>query len=342
MSKSSKIVTVAVVVAVAGWFAYNSGIFKMSKPAQGQKKVGIIYVRQHKDAHAGFKKSMASLGYVEGKNVTYDEVLIDPVKDKTEESVRRFIANKVDVIWSSSEQQTAIMQKLMNKLGDKTPVVFMTRWHDPLKYGLIESYRSSGNNFTGVTCNMFEVVQKILFFFREINPDVKKVAMFTDGFMIPVVGDAFVQEVREQAPRLGMTVVEFKNKGVDFSGKAFHNIADNLKPGDIDALIHVPGHFYDPQEADEMALAVRLKIPHSAPSEDMPTGGQFSYSDDYAASAGQAAVMVDKIFKGTKPADIPIEFGAKRSLLLYTKRASDAGYTFPNSMLSIAHTKVDK
>jgi len=77
------------------------------------------------------------------------------------------------------------------------------------------------------------------------------------------------------------------------------------------------------------------------PNEDLPNGGMFSYSDQASAAGTQAAVLADKIFKGAKPADIPIEFNAKTELTLIMGRARDAGITFPDSMLFIATNKYE-
>ena len=78
------------------------------------------------------------------------------------------------------------------------------------------------------------------------------------------------------------------------------------------------------------------------PSEDLSSGGSFAFSDDFHASAGQAAVMVQKILNGIKPKDIPIEYGSKSLLILNLNRAREAGIQFPESMLSIANIKIDK
>jgi len=166
--------------------------------------------------------------------------------------------------------------------------------------------------------------------------------VFTDGFMAPGVGDAYVAEIRKRAPRVGIELVEFTTKAPPPEAEAeFNRIASTIKKGDIDGLFHIAGHFFGPQEAAESQLAIRLGIPMAAPFEDLPNGGMFSYSDEFIHSGEQAAIMADKILKGAKPSDIPIEFGARSVLTLMMGRAREAGVQFTDSMLFIAENKFE-
>ncbi len=326
-------------------YEYGSKVGLLPKPApQKPKTIGVLYFRQHLDAYDGLKAAMQQLNYTDS-TIKYDEVLLTPgphLYDDIDNGVKKLLADKVDVIWVSMEHQGLEAIKITKQMNNQTPIVFMARFHDPLSFGLIASYKSSGNNATGIATNMTDNVQKALQFFKEINPNAKKVGVFGRGFMVPPnFGDAYLAALKQQAPKFGMSVVEYTtDKAPDPTGKTWHEVAATIKPGDIDALFHIAVHFYDPQETAETELATRLHIPHAVPSEDLPTGGMFSYSDDFAASARQSAVMIDKIFKGTKPSDIPVEFGAKQSLNLNLKRAATAGVTFPNSMLNIASVKI--
>ncbi len=346
MSKIVKIILVVVFIVGAGWLIYSStSVRPSSKTDVKQKVIGAIYNRQNLDAFNGLKDGMKKLGYTD-KNIVYDEVLIIPgpnLVDDLTKAVQKIMADKVDVLFVSDELIAQIALDLTKKAGSDLPIVFTTRFHDPLSYGLIQSYKSSGNNSTGVATNLIESIQKTLLFFKEINPNAKKIGAFTEGFMIPGGSDQILSELRNQISKFGLTLVEYKtSKAPDPTIKNWKEVADTIKPGDIDGLIHLPVHFYDPQEVDETLLANRLRIPHSAPSEDLPTGGSFAFSDDFHASASQAAVMIQKIFNGAKPQNIPIEFGTKSLLILNLKRAQDAGFKFPDSMLSIAQVKIDK
>lgn len=346
---------VIIVLGIAGWFAYGSVSTKPTTQTTAKPKViGTIHFRpQHTDAFEGFQEGMRKLGYT-NKDIIYNDIAIvagPNLEEDVNKAVQKLVADKVDVLFISFENSAKVALDATKKLGVDLPIVFTTRFHDPLDYGLIESYKSSGNNATGIATNLTQSIQKTLLFFKEINPKAKKVAAFTDGFMIPGISDAILKELKNQAPRFGFAIVEYKTqKPPSPTQENWREVADKIKPGDIDALIHLPGHFYDfdehgtgkSQEADETLLANRLHIPFAVPSEDLPSGGSFAFSDDFHASAAQAAVMVQKILNGIKPKDIPIEFATKSLLILNLNRAQEAGFQFPESMLSIANIKIDK
>ena len=342
-SKALRNVLVILLVVIAGGLVYGAGILDpIFKPfSKKPRVVGVMYQPQHITAYEGIKERMKKLGY-SGREIEYKEVLLTPgptFNKDIEDGAKKLIAEKVDVFFVTSEQMDKKLLELT--AGTGVPIVFMTRFHDPLNYGLIKSYKSSGNNSTGVATNLVDTVQKNLFFFKEINPKIKKIGVFGEGFMVPGGSDEVLAEIKNQGLKFGLTIVEYKTKNPpDATSKNWHEIADKINPGDIDALYHLGTHYYNVQETDETALAKRLRIPHSVPSVDIPTGGSFSFADDFHESAGQAAVMIDKIFNGAKPADIPIEFGSKSTLILHLKRAAEAGFTFPNSMMSIAEVTI--
>ncbi len=334
------VIAIVVLLAVAAYAEFGGIAIQSGK---AHRTVGVIYQHQHSAAYEGLKQGMEKLGY--GKNdITYDEVLVmggPTFSHDVEMAEKKLIADNVDLLFVTSEQIDKKVLELTK--GTNIPIVFMTRFHDPLSYGLINSYKSSGNNSAGVGANLAEAVQKALFFFKEINPKIARIGVFTDGFMMPDGSEQVISELKKQAPKIGISMVEYTTTNPpDATSKNWHEVADKIKPGEIDGLFHLASHYYGKQEVEETELATRLHIPHAVPSSDIPTGGSFSFGDDFHESGGQAAVMVDKIFNGTKPADIPIELGSKTLLILQLKRARDAGFTFPDSMLSLAEVKIEK
>src|SRR3989344_8401717 len=136
---------------------------------------------------------MEKLGYT-SNDVTFDEVEIIPGPNfytDVENGAKKLLADKVDVLWVSMEHQAKTALDL-TKDNSSMPIVFMTRFHDPLSYGLIKSYKTSGNNSTGVATSPVETIQKNLQFFKEINPKATKVGVFGQGFMIPGFGDVYL------------------------------------------------------------------------------------------------------------------------------------------------------
>lgn len=347
LSRSSLAIVGALIFVVAGaiyWYKPVMSGLGTTAPLK-MYVIGILYYPQQTDAVIGFKQGMENHGYKEGVNVRYDlaKVSVGPtMMEEFTAAVDRMINAHEDMIYATFENEAAVALQETKKYQSDMPIVFITRFHDPVQYGLIPSYKSSGNNSTGVATNVSETIGRTLGFLKDIRPNLKKLGVFSDGFMVGDIGDAYLIELKNQAPKFGIEVVEYKTSVPPPEAEAeFRRIAATIKKGDIDGIFHIAGHFIGPQETLENELAIRLKIPMSAPNEDLPNGGMFSYSDLASAAGEQAAVLADKIFKGTKPADIPVEFNAKSELSLVLARARDAGITFPDSMLFIATNKYE-
>src|SRR3989344_1706437 len=206
-----KIFLLAVILLAAlGIFAQRAGWISLrsADPANPPKKIGAVYFRQHIDAYEGLKVGMRKIGYT-SRDVVYDEVLIIPgpnLDADLDAGVKKMIADKVDVMFVSYERTAEIALKLTKEAKSNIPIVFTTRFHDPLDYGLIKSYKSSGNNSTGVATSLTETIQKSLSYFKEINPKATRIGVFGQGFMVPGGSDVILSELKKQAPRLGLAI----------------------------------------------------------------------------------------------------------------------------------------
>lgn len=321
------------------------GGYWLSQPREANvlnepKKIGIAYFRQGQSAMDSMKKALEKLGYT---NITYieQEIIIDPTMgEQMVAAYDKMLSEDVDLIWSDHEQQAKVALQMTKERNLDTPIVYIIRFHDPVDYGLADSFESSGNNATGVAGNLTEAARRTLEFIKEMNPSVKKVGIFGAGYMVPDVAMGYFLELKKQIPIAGLEVVEYTTSVPPPQAEAeFTRTAAGIKPGDIDALLHVPGHFYPTQESAEYELAKSLGIIHSVPYEDMPGGGHFAYSSNFAIAGEQSAALVDKIFRGAKPSDIPIEYGARTDLTLHMGRAAESGIEFTDSMLFIAAEK---
>lgn len=303
------------------------------------KKIGTVHFKQGASSVEGLKRELAALGYT---NLEYvgKEILPTPsmITEIRSELTRLIQEEKIDLFFADHEQQAKTAVDLTKELGVDIPIVFITRFHDPVRYGIVNDFRSSGNNATGIVQNLTEVSARIYEFLRGMNPELKKVGVFGKGFMIPgVADDEYFVEMKREGERLGIEVVEFTTDAPPPQAEAeFNRLAEGLKPGDIDGLFHLPGHFFETQESAEYELARALHIPHHAPYEDMPGGGHFAYSSNFEAAGEQAARLVDKIFRGATPSQVPVEFGEQNHLVLDIARARESEVTFSDSMLFIA------
>ncbi len=299
--------------------------------------VGIVYFRQQIDNVAGFKDGMRELGYT---NLAYIEELVTVgpnLETDMDAAIRRLIEADVDLLWMASEIQARAALRITAEIGDDTPIVYMTMFQHPVEFGLASTIVSSGNNATGVASDISDIVQKTASFLRAMDPDATKIGIFSAGFMIEDFAAEYLREWQRQAPKYGFEIVEYKTDAPPPEAEAaWRTVGATIKKGDIDAIVHIPGHYFDKQEYAEYEMAEVFGIPHTVPVQDFPGGGHFAYSADFNVAGAQTAVMVDKIFKGAKPSELAIEFGAKNSLFLHRERAQKTGLTFPASMLEIA------
>ena len=335
-------IVLLVVVAAGAYLAWNVSSSGSAQDVASPKKIGILSFRQFNDVVAGFKQEMERLGY---SSVEYVDILSVPgpaMMQEIDRDVRKLIfEDDVEAIWASLEMQAKAAVDITKELGrTDIPIVFMTRFHDPVEFGVIGSFQSSGNNSTGVVTNLSEIVQRSLEFFKEIDPDFKKVGVFSDGFVVTDIGGEYYKELVRQAPNFGFELVEYKTSVPPPEAEAeFKRVAAEVKEGDIDGLFHIAGHFHGLQETDEGKLAIRLGVPMAAPYEDLPNGGLFSYSDDFEESGRETARILDRIFRGVAPSDIPIAYTAENVLTLMVDRAEEAGVVFSDSMLYLAKNK---
>ncbi len=323
--------------------AYFTGALGSSDVPQAPKKIGIVGIPQVKEADEGFKSKLKELGYEDAVITEYSVVAGPTLNAEVEKAVNELIASDVDLIFADFEIPAKIAARVTAEQGRlDIPILFISRLHDPVKFGLVQSFESSGNNLTGIATSIFDLVQRHMEFLKQISPNAKKLGIFAKGFQIPDLAGEYYSVVKEEAPKFGFEIVEYTTDAPPPQAKAeFERITAAIKKGDIDAMMHIGGHFYVTQEVGESNLAKRLGIPMATNYEDIPRGGHFTYANGTFDSGEQAAVMADKIFKGAKPSEIPVEYALKSKLSLHLGRAREAGITFPESMLFLAEVKYE-
>lgn len=344
---SKKILTAAGVVLAAVVIFVLFQVFREVPASESVleelRTVGLLYYRQQDGAVEGVKEGLRELGY---ENITYIDKRHSPGPDDQKfmrEAIKEFVEKDVDLIFAGLEFQAKTAIEVTKEMNSDIPIVFLTSFHDPIKYGLAESFRSSGNNSTGVALDIVTVIQKQLEFTKKIKPDAKNIGIFTDGFMIPFVSNEVLAELRVQAEHVGFNLVEYTTKAPPPGAeKAWHETAGKIRPGDVDVFYHLAGHFYEPQQDEEEKLAERIGVLYAMlASGDWETAGHFFYGGGFKDSALQSTVLMDKIFRGARPSDIPLEFSRKLSLFLHLTRAKGAGVEFPESVLLLADV-IDK
>ena len=351
MKKPLKILIALFVVLVALGAAAKLGYITLPNvpgyPAE-PKKVGILqYVASLDQVAEGFKLGMEELGYVEGKDVVYEYQSSNGDVNKAKEISADYIAKNVDVIYTMSTSATKAALDATKEAQSTIPIVY-GQANVSIKIGNIASYQSSGNNVTGVENVNSDYIEKEIDFLMRIKHSTKKIGIFAlvPPFQQLVTKDS-IETVERLAPKFNLQVVRYDVKVPPgpAAKEAIQKMVDAMQPGEVDAIIHLSDPATNFQDTPNIFIKAqeRLKAPLFAiVVPHVQQGALLSYGSDFKEQGKQSAAVVNKVLKGVKPADIPVEFANKTVLALNLKTAKALGLTIPDSILSIANVKIEK
>jgi ABC-type uncharacterized transport system substrate-binding protein len=271
----------------------------------------------------GFKQGLRDLGYIDGKNILIDFRYGEGHEDRLPGMVAELIQLNVNVLVSTNS--TAL--RAAKQASKSIPVVMVTTV-DPVSAGLVDSLARPGGNVTGLTRLTRELGGKRLELLKEVVPKVSKVGVLWDS-----ESRRFKDyETAARPLNIQLQTFEVRTPNPDFEG-AFRAAVD----GRVNALITVSGGLTlsYPKRIAELAIKTRLPSMHER-IEFVEAGGLVSYSTNDTEIFRRAASYVDKILKGTKPADLPIEQPKKFELVINLKTAKQIGLTIPPNVLARA------
>ncbi len=332
---------IATAIQVFFGFGWLRQLMKPDAVRQKAYTIGVLrYIPQTSKVEDGFYQGMKDLGYEENKNTTYVITQYGESPDKMQSLAQSLIDQGVDLIVAVTSVAAGGAKKATEASArTDIPIVF-THANQPDKQGHIKSFRSSGNNLTGVAINYEEVTEKKLEFLKKINPQIKKIGTL-DAVHTDAAGQFILGALRAGAPKFGIQVLPYKiqnNVGSEATVE-IARIAQGIRAGDIDAFFYLAGPVSNPPENVQIIIdaAKRLMVPAVYLVEtQVEQGGLMSYAHDQIAMGIQTAVMVDKVLKGKLPTDIPVELPNKNSLIINAKTAEEAGIKIPPSLLQIA------
>jgi putative tryptophan/tyrosine transport system substrate-binding protein len=269
------------------------------------------------------RQRLRELGYVEGKNIAFEyrgaEGKIDRLPDLAAELVRL----KVDVIVTVSTPAA-----LAAKNATTTIPIVMAGGSDPVATGLVPSLARPGGNITGITIVNAETAGKRLQLLKETAPKVSRVAVLWNS---DNPGTAVVfKQTQAAAQDLGLQLQSLEVKSLNGLNGAF----EAATRGGANALVVLQSVPISTRLREVADLAVKNRLPaiHDR-SEFVEVGGLMSYGTDSQDMSRRAASYVDKILKGAKPADLPVEQPMKFELVINLKTARQIGLTIPQSVL---------
>jgi ABC-type uncharacterized transport system substrate-binding protein len=267
--------------------------------------------------------SLADVGYVVGRSITLEHHFY-PGRPADAEEVLRAIVPNIDILIVGGTVGAVAAKKVTTTL----PTVFFTVG-DPVRVGLVQTLAHPGGNMTGVTFEAAaETYGKRLQLLKEILPGL------TVAGILRVPSDANIvvamESLERVAPKLGVILRPYDIATVDDLSGAFAKM--NL--GGVQAVLVVAGAFTytHGRRIAELAISHRLPSAHAF-RETVAAGGLISLGPDIVAMAPQVAAYVDKILRGAKPGDLPVEQPARYEMSINLKTARTPGLTLPQSLL---------
>jgi putative ABC transport system substrate-binding protein len=283
------------------------------------------------DTFDAFRESMAGLGYVAGRNIVFELRWTDNVADRRTMLADELVNLKVDVIVTHG-----VLAALAVKAATKSIPIVIAVAADVLGTGLVESLARPGGNLTGMTDQVAELAGKQLQLLKEALPRIRRLALLQDSTNPAAVLAA--QDMQTAAHQLGLRIQLVSFRTAEDIEPAFDAAAKQR--ADAVFISHTPLTVGLRKRIAEIALKARLPL-MSAPAQFPEAGAFISYGPDLTTYFRRAAYFVDKILKGAKPADIPVEQPTKFELALNMKTAKTLGIRIPNSILVQATKVID-
>jgi len=282
---------------------------------------------------AGFRQGFLDIGYLEGKNFRIEYRGADGKYERLAALADGLVRSGVDVIVANSTPACLAAQKATTKI----PIVIVAA--DPVRSGLVASLARPGGNITGLSIQEFELIFKRLELLKEAVPMASRVAYLrVPGTQPTQVASSFQTQEDSAAQSMGLQLQRVEvREPIDFAG-AFSTMAKNRAQALIVANVG-PLSIHAAQVA---ALATQNRLPAIGGQKDLTRAGLLlTYGPDLSDLQRRSATYVDKILKGAKPADLPVEQPTKFELVINLKTAKALGLTIPPSLLARADQVIE-
>jgi putative ABC transport system substrate-binding protein len=279
----------------------------------------------HKFIIDEFRQGLRDLGYVEGKNVLIEYRYAEGKLERLPELAKELVQVNVDVIFTQATPGTVAAKQVTNSI----PIVF-TGVGDPVEAGLVNSFAKPGGNVTGVSILSPELGGKRLELLKEVIPGITQVAFLWSPSASTTVALKATQAAAD-ALRLELHSVEVR------SPNEFSPASEAIMKKRARAILTNPSPVLNTIRARITDFAVKNRLPAMYPNlQFVEAGGLMSYAHSNADAYRRAVLYVDKILKGRKPADLPVELPTKLEFIINLKTAKQIGLTIPPNVLARA------
>jgi putative ABC transport system substrate-binding protein len=294
---------------------------------EGKKILWIGYLAGSGSApNQAFVQGMRDLGYVEGKNMAFVYRTAEGRRERYSELAAELVRLKVDVVVTDVTGAGLALKKATSTI----PIV-MTSSTDPVGTGLVASLARPGGNVTGLTNVGGEIGGKLLELLKEITPRLSRAGILGT---VSAADEVFVKETEAPARAMGVQLIHVGVGSPDDIDSAFRTIIKERANG---LLLRLQPSLYSAHYKRVAELTVSSRLPSISLNKSwVDAGGLMSYGADLNFQYRRAATYVDKILKGTKPADLPVEAPTKFEFIINLKAAKQIGLTIPPNVLARA------
>jgi putative ABC transport system substrate-binding protein len=304
--------------------------------AQQSRRIGVLinYVEDDPEGAArlaALRERLSALGWTDGGNVQIEARWAAGRADLTLTYASQLVSQPADVIVA----QTTLVMTILKKLTGSIPIVF-TQVADPVGSGFVSNYARPGGNITGFTDFDTSVAAKWLQVLKEVAPRIDHVTVFLDPDQIN--HQRFLRVIEAAAPPLKAQVAVVTARNRAEIEQVIANMAGQANGG----LIVLPGPLYNNRRASITEAAARFRVPAVYPYKYyVKGGGLLSYGIDQLDEWRLAADYVDRILKGEKPADLPVQAPTKYEFVINLQAAKALGIDVPPTMLARADEVIE-
>jgi putative ABC transport system substrate-binding protein len=276
-----------------------------------------------------FLEEMSKLGWVQGKNISMDLRFAEQKPARLPDLAADLVRLKMDVILCSGTPTVLAAKKATNNI----PIVMATGGN-PVAAGLVESLARPGGNITGLASLEEQLITKRLEILQDTVPRLTHVAVLWFGGGPGIQQKLALKQLTAAASALKLQLVEIETK---IDPKGLESAFQTAVQKKADAMIAASARTLLTESKRIVELAGKYRLPAIYPQEELvDAGGLMSYGTDRADAYRRAAFYVDRILKGTKPADLPVEQPKKFEFIINLKAAKQIGLTIPPNVLARA------